>query len=153
MLELRNLAIQLQGEALFSPVNLIIDAGEVVTLMGPSGSGKSTILSAIAGDLDPAFLCAGDILLGSQSLHGVPMERRHIGLLYQDDLLFPHMNVGENLGFALPQGLTRSARQERINEHLVLAGLHNYARRDVASLSGGQRARVSVLRTLLAEPQ
>lgn len=155
MLELNNLCLRLrqENEALFSPVNLTIDAGEIVTLMGPSGCGKSTLLSAIVGDLSPAFECSGDVLLDGQSVLGTPMEQRHIGLLYQDDLLFPHMNVGENLGFALPRGLRRSDRKARIHDHLALAGLDGYATRDVASLSGGQRARVSLLRTLLAEPR
>lgn len=153
MLELENIALRLRGDRLFAPVNLAVKPGELVTIMGPSGCGKSTLLSAIVGDLSPAFVCEGDVRLDGRSLLGVPMERRHIGLLYQDDLLFPHMNVAENLGFALPSGIGRQQRESVIAEHLARAGLSGYEQRDVARLSGGQRARVSLLRTLLAEPR
>lgn len=152
MLALNNLTVRRGDRALFPPVNLSIDADEVVTVMGPSGCGKSTLLSAIVGDLAPAFAMSGAVLLDGREMNQVPMEARHIGLLYQDDLLFPHMNVGENLAFALPRGLSADERDARIEDHLALAGLAGYGRRDVASLSGGQRARVSLLRTLLAEP-
>lgn len=152
MLELNHLIIKRDEHPLFPPVNLTVDADEVVTVMGPSGCGKSTLLSAIVGDLAPAFVMSGSVLLDGREMNQIPMEARHIGLLYQDDLLFPHMNVGENLAFALPQGLAAKERDARIQDHLALAGLAGYGNRDVASLSGGQRARVSLLRTLLAEP-
>ncbi len=153
MLELENISLRLRQDRLFAPVNLTVAAGELVTIMGPSGCGKSTLLSAIVGDLPPAFTCEGDVRLDGRSLLQIPMEQRQIGLLYQDDLLFPHMNVAENLGFALPSGLDRKQRASAIAEHLGRAGLSGYEQRDVARLSGGQRARISLLRTLMAEPR
>lgn len=153
MLSLCDVTVYQDNQALFPPVNLTVGAGERVTLMGPSGCGKSTLLSVIVGDLAPAFRSQGEVLLDGQSLEGVATERRHIGLLYQEDLLFPHMNVGENLAFALPRGVGAAERRRRIADHLALAGMPDAAERDVASLSGGQRARVSLLRTLLAEPR
>ncbi len=152
ILELQDVTVSLEGRPLFDPVSLTVEPGSVTTVMGPSGCGKSTLLAAIVGDLNPAFDLQGDVLLDGRSLLRVPMEKRHVGLLYQDDLLFPHMNVGQNLGFALPGSMPRRDRTARIDEYLALAGLEGYARRDVASLSGGQRARVSLLRTLMAEP-
>lgn len=152
ILELQDITVRLQGAPLFAPVNLRVEPGSVTTVMGPSGCGKSTLLAAVVGDLNPIFSLEGDILLDGRSLRPLPMEKRHVGLLYQDDLLFPHMNVGQNLGFALPDRMPRAERLVRIEEYLALAGLDGYARRDVASLSGGQRARVSLLRTLMAAP-
>ncbi|WP_370529855.1 ATP-binding cassette domain-containing protein [Salinispirillum sp. LH 10-3-1] len=153
MLILENLHIKQGAEALFPPVTLSVQPREVVTLMGPSGCGKSTLLAAIVGDLAPAFTYTGVIKLHEHALDSLPMEQRHVGLLYQDDLLFPHMSVAENLLFALPTGLSRQEQQARIVAALSEASLEGYGDRDVASLSGGQRARVSLLRTLLAEPQ
>ena len=152
MLSLRDLTIYQGDTPLFPPVNLTVGAGERITLMGPSGCGKSTLLSVIVGDLAPVFRWQGSVMLDGRSLEGVPTERRQIGLLYQDDLLFPHMNVAENLAFALPRGVSAEDRKARIEEHLALAGMPDAGPRDVASLSGGQRARISLLRTLLAEP-
>ncbi|MFY0665824.1 MAG: ATP-binding cassette domain-containing protein [Natronospirillum sp.] len=152
VLTLNNLHIEQNLKPLFPPVTLTVQAREVVTLMGPSGCGKSTLLAAVVGDLAPAFRYTGQIELNGQQLDGLPMEQRHVGLLYQDDLLFPHMSVAENLLFALPAGLSRLEQQARIATALNEAGLDDYGSRDVASLSGGQRARISLLRTLLAEP-
>jgi putative thiamine transport system ATP-binding protein len=89
---------------------LDIAAGEIVTLMGPSGSGKSSLLSFIGGDLSEAFTATGDIILNDKRLNDVPSEKRRVGRLFQDDLLFPHMTVGENLLFATP----RAPQAERI---------------------------------------
>ncbi|MCH8552156.1 MAG: ATP-binding cassette domain-containing protein [Natronospirillum sp.] len=153
VLELDRVTVSINNTPLFDPVTLRVEPGQVTTVMGPSGCGKSTLLAAIVGDLNPVFSLQGDVRLDDQSVLTLPMQRRRIGLLYQDDLLFPHMNVGQNLGFALASSLPRRERLARVEEYLALAGLEGYAERDVASLSGGQRARVSLLRTLMAEPR
>lgn len=153
MLTLEHLQITRHGHSLFPPITLQVQNKEVVTLMGPSGSGKSTLLAAIVGDLAPAFHCNGRITLNNRELNEQPMEQRHIGLLYQDDLLFPHMSVAENLLFALPAGMSRAEQRTQIEAALSEAGLPEFGHRDVASLSGGQRSRISLLRTLLAQPQ
>lgn len=152
-LKLAGLSVTLERQPLFPPVNLEVPAGTLVTVMGPSGCGKSTLLSVLVGDLDPAFRYQGEVWLNGVRVTGRPVTDRHIGLLYQDDLLFPHMNVGQNLGFGLPPGLSRTVRRERVRDYLERAGLAGFEMRDVAELSGGQRARVSLLRTLLAEPR
>lgn len=134
-------------------LTLSIKAGEVATIMGPSGSGKSTALAAITGTLAPEFTRTGRILLNGKDISEEPTRRRGIGLMFQDPVLFPHLSVGGNLAFALPAHVRgRAARQARIEEALASAGLKGHADRDPATLSGGQKARVALLRTLLAEP-
>jgi putative thiamine transport system ATP-binding protein len=87
-------------------------------------------------------------------LDAEPPERRRLGILFQDDLLFPHLSIGGNLAFALPAAIKgREARRQRIDAALRDAGLEGFSGRDPATLSGGQRARVALLRTLLAEPR
>jgi putative thiamine transport system ATP-binding protein len=81
------------------------------------------------------------------------MEKRRIGILFQDDLLFPHLDVFGNMAFGLPSRLTRDQKQQKIASALAMADLDGFENRDIATLSGGQKARVSLLRALLAEPQ
>ncbi len=126
-------------------------AGQIVTLMGPSGCGKSSILAAIVGTLGVGLHFEGDIQLGGQSIAALPCAQRHIGMLFQDDLLFAHMSVRENLLFAVPAGPT-AQRMAAVNAALDELGLADIAHRSPTTLSGGQRARVSLLRTLLAKP-
>lgn len=152
-IRLSQVSISLAGARLFGPLSLTVPPGGVATVMGPSGSGKSTLLSAICGTLEPAFSLDGAIGLNGRSLDGVPAEARRTGILFQDDLLFPHLSVGDNLAFGLPPGLARAERKTRIEAALGDAGLAGFAARDPATLSGGQRARVACLRALLAEPE
>ena len=152
-LHLDAIRIRLGERRLLGPLDAHIEPGECLTVMGPSGCGKSTLLAFLAGTLDPAFVANGRVCLGERDLSGLPPERRRIGILFQDDLLFPHLSVGGNLGFALPAAVKgRAARRQRIEQALADAGLAGFADRDPATLSGGQRARVAVMRTLIAEP-
>jgi putative thiamine transport system ATP-binding protein len=121
--------------------------------MGPSGCGKSTLLAAICGTLEPGFNFSGTISLNNRLLNDVPMEERRIGILFQDDLLFPHLDVYGNMAFGLPAKLNRRKKRERVHQSLEAAGLEGFENRDIATLSGGQKARVSLLRSLLAEPE
>lgn len=142
------------GAPLFAPLSLSISEGEVLTVMGPSGAGKSTLLDAIGGHLAPAFSLQGGVLLHGEDITPLPAERRGIGLMFQDALLFPHLSVGDNLAFGLPARLRgRNARRERVETALEQAGLAGFANRDPATLSGGQRARAALMRTLIAEPR
>lgn len=152
-LEIRKLSIALQGNALIEQLDLKIPAGETVCLMGSSGSGKSTLLSWICGMLDPAFAAQGELWLSGNRIDELPCEKRKVGLLFQDALLFPHLNVGENLVFGIPEHVSKPGRKARAEEALEKAGLAGYYQQDPATLSGGQRARVSLMRTLLAEPR
>jgi putative thiamine transport system ATP-binding protein len=151
-LELDNLHIQKQGTSLFDPMTLVIAPGEIATIMGPSGCGKSTLLSAVSGNLDPAFTLTGTVRLNGREITSLPMEDRNIGLLFQDDLLFPHMDIGANLAFALRESISGPERRVLVGRALESAGLEGFEKRDPSSLSGGQKARVSLLRSLLARP-
>lgn len=153
-LVLEDVIIALGGAALIDGLTLIVAPGEIVTVMGPSGSGKSTLLNHICGTLAPAFTASGRVSLNGRDLRPLPTERRHVGLLFQDDLLFPHMSVAGNLAFGLNgQVRSRTERAQVIAHALQSAGLAGYERRDPATLSGGERARVAVLRVLLSEPR
>src|SRR5262245_32635487 len=99
MLELRHVAIVRQGRRLFAPLTCRVEPGRPVTIMGPSGSGKSSLLAWLTGVLPPGLEGEGDVLLGETSILGLPAHRRGLGILFQDDLLFPHMSVAENLAF------------------------------------------------------
>jgi putative thiamine transport system ATP-binding protein len=152
---LRLEAVQLAvgGRALFAPLSATVVPGHCLTVMGPSGCGKSSLLGFMAGTLDAAFESRGEVFVGPLALAPLPPERRRLGMLFQDDLLFPHLSVGGNLGFALPAAVRRAPeRSARIDAALADAGLAGFAARDPATLSGGQRARVALMRTLLAEP-
>lgn len=153
-LRVEGLVIGLAGRVLLGPLDLRVAPGQNLSVMGPSGCGKSTLLNWLAGTLAPAFEASGRLWLDGRALDGLAPERRRVGILFQDDLLFPHMSVGANLGFALPAAVRpRTLRQQRIDAALDEAGLAGFADRDPATLSGGQRARVALMRTLLAEPQ
>lgn len=151
-LTLRNLRIS-RGSDLLLAVDFNIPPGEILTVMGPSGVGKSTLLSAISGHLAPPFSLAGQITLNGRDLGRLLPATRRIGILFQDHLLFPHLSVGGNLAFALPPGGGRAARRARVEQSLSEIGLAGFFDRDPASLSGGQKARVALMRMLLAEPQ
>jgi putative thiamine transport system ATP-binding protein len=151
-LRLDGLSISLAGWQLVAPFSLAIDAGETVTLMGASGSGKSTLLSMIAGDLEAPFTATGSVSLDGALLDGLPPERRRIGRLFQDDLLFPHLSVAENLLFGMPRG-PRAARLAKVEAALAEAELSGFGDRPPHTLSGGQRARVALMRALVAEPK
>jgi putative thiamine transport system ATP-binding protein len=151
-LELNDLQIRL-GDQLLVRVTARIAPGEVLTVMGPSGSGKSTLLAALTGTLSSAFRMTGRILLQGRDITDLPPQDRRIGLLFQDDLLFPHLTVAGNLAFALPASLRpRAARLARIDAALTQMDLQGFGPRDPATLSGGQRARVALARCLLSDP-
>lgn len=153
MLELQSIQIFNHSDSLFPPLSIQIKPGEIASIMGPSGCGKSTLLSAICGNLDEVFQLSGEILLNQESVLDISMEKRRIGILFQDDLLFPHMSISENLAFGLSPGIPKKKKQERIETALSSAGLSGFGPRDPATLSGGQRARISLIRSLLAEPE
>jgi putative thiamine transport system ATP-binding protein len=89
------------GEVRLMALDCTVGPGEVLTVMGPSGSGKSTLLAAITGTLEPVFTMTGRIRLDGRDLAGLPTEARQIGILFQDEYLFPHLSVGANLAFGL----------------------------------------------------
>jgi putative thiamine transport system ATP-binding protein len=152
-LAVESAAIDLAGRRLLGPISLQVRGGQVTTLMGPSGSGKSSLLAFLTGTLPPGFTAHGRVLLDGRDVTALPPEDRRIGILFQDDLLFPHLSVADNLAFGLPPGLSRGERRRRVEAALTEAELTGLGDRDPATLSGGQRARVALMRTLLAEPR
>jgi putative thiamine transport system ATP-binding protein len=151
---LTRVRIVLNGIELIPETSFTVRPGEVVTIMGPSGSGKSSLLAYLCGTLPRAFQAAGEIWINGVDVTRLPIEERQIGILFQDDLLFPHMTVGENLLFAIPRSVrSRRERRELMRQALAEADLAGYEERDPATLSGGQRARVALMRTLLARPR
>ena len=156
MLHTSALTLFLDGAPLLTLPPLRVAPGEVLTLMGPSGCGKSSLLAALAGVLPPGgpIRLAGDILLGAHRLTPLPPQERGVGILFQDDLLFAHLTVAENLMFGMPAHLKgMAARQTRAREALAEVGLEAQVDKLPGALSGGQKARVSLLRALLAEPR
>jgi putative thiamine transport system ATP-binding protein len=133
-------------------LKLEVSAGQIHTLMGDSGSGKSSLLAAICGTLDAAMHFEGSVQLNGLSLDPLPTQARRVGILFQDDLLFPHMTVRENLLFAVPRG-EAVAREALVAQALRDVEMADYLHADPATLSGGQRARVALSRALLAQPQ
>ncbi|MBU0797329.1 MAG: ATP-binding cassette domain-containing protein, partial [Alphaproteobacteria bacterium] len=123
-LRLCGVRLWLQDAPLIERLDLALGAGEVATLMGPSGVGKSSLLAFLCGTLDPAFRAEGQVLIEDRDVTSLAPEHRRIGILFQDDLLFPHLSVGGNLGFGLPASLRdRAARRARIDEALVEADM------------------------------
>jgi len=131
-----------------------VEPGQTLTLMGPSGSGKSTLLDFLCGTLAPPFSAEGRVLLDGTDITSLPPERRQLGILFQDALLFPHLSVAGNLLVALPSRRGGGAeRRAKVAAALAEAGLEGFGGRDPATLSGGQQARVALMRTLLADPR
>lgn len=150
--------LQIGNRCLIQNLQIECPAGTVTTLMGASGSGKSSLLAAVAGTLTPNSIFDGEVLLSGVRIDQFPPQIRHVGILFQDDLLFAHMNVLENLLFAVPRTAGATKRQHREQAtHFALqalsdAELDRFSQSNPATLSGGQRARVSLLRALMAEP-
>ncbi|MFP4451604.1 MAG: ATP-binding cassette domain-containing protein [Rhodosalinus sp.] len=152
-LRLEGLRITRGGAPLLA-LDLGVRPGEVASVMGPSGAGKSTLLAAVMGTLGPPFALAGRVRLDGRDVTALPPARRGIGILFQDDLLFPHLSVGDNLAFGLSRRVRgRAARRAAVEAALDEAGLAGMAQRDPATLSGGERKRAALMRTLLADPR
>ena len=153
MIILNNISIHL-GQRQLITLSATIPQGDVLTVMGPSGSGKSTLLAFIGGFLDPAFVATGLVFIDGSDVTQTPANLRHAGILFQDPLLFPHMSVGGNLLFAIPAEVKgKAARVALANaalEDMELGGCFDH---DPATLSGGQKARVALARTLLSRPK
>ena len=157
MLSVTDLYIKLDDKYLIDPnskLSFEVADGEVLSIMGPSGSGKSTLLNWLIGALPESFDAHGELYLNNKSLNILTTQQRKIGILFQSDMLFPHLSVGANLSFALPSSKgNKIERRLLIEKELADAGMEGFYSHDPATLSGGQRARVSALQTLLAEPK
>jgi len=132
-------------------VSIRFDDGEFYGLLGPSGSGKTTLLRAIAGFIFPD---SGSVVIGGESVERVPVEKRGIGMVFQNYALFPNMSVADNIGFGLKVRHRPSAEiDKRVREALELVQLGDLGRRRPHQLSGGQRQRVALARAIVTEPR
>jgi thiamine transport system ATP-binding protein len=146
-----DVTVRFGDRVVLDSVDLDVAASEVVALLGPSGSGKSTLLRVIAG-IVPAD--RGQVVLDGVDVTRMPTHRRSVGMVFQDEQLFPHMDVAANIGFGLRMaGVDRRARDDRVGELLDVVGLTGFGRRHVDGLSGGERKRVALARSLAPRPK
>lgn len=150
-IELKNISKTFENKEVLKNINLIINEGEMVSLLGPSGCGKTTTLKIIAG-LFP--MDCGDIFFGGKSIVDIPVEKRGAVIVFQDYLLFPHMTVQENIAFGLKMAkVKKDKRIARVNEMIELVQLEGHEKKYPRELSGGQRQRVAIARALAIEPK
>ena len=150
-LEVRDVTVRFDAITVLDAASLSVRSGEVVALVGPSGSGKSTLLRVVAGLVRPD---AGHVLLDGEDVTSLPTHRRGVGMVFQDEQLFPHRDVAANVGFGLRMaGVPGPERTERVRELLTLVGLAGFERRSVRDLSGGEAKRVAVARSLAPRPR
>lgn len=149
---LERVALSVGSRYLIRDLNMHIRPGECAAILGRSGAGKSSLLAWITGTLPPELKASGNLCINGRDLGSLPPEKRRIGILFQDSLLFPHLSVGQNLAFAIPASLPRKHRAELIRQALEDAGLPGYEHHDPATLSGGEKARVALMRMLLSRP-
>jgi thiamine transport system ATP-binding protein len=150
MLSVADVCVAFDGRPVLDHVSFEVATGEVVALLGPSGSGKTTLLRVIAGLQQPD---RGTVSIDGRSFDGVAAHRRNIGLVFQDEQLFPHLDVRGNVAFGLRMaGRSRHEQAARVDELLALVGLPGFGARRVTSLSGGEAKRVALARSLAPAP-
>jgi thiamine transport system ATP-binding protein len=150
MLEARDIVVQFGERAVLDGISLRVTDGEVLALLGASGAGKSTLLRVLAGLLVPD---RGTVWLDGRDVSDVPAHRRRIGLMFQDEQLFPHLTVEQNVAFGLRMQRTpRGEIAQRVRAMLELVGMPGFGQRHVAKLSGGEAKRVALARALAPEP-
>ncbi|MCU0603823.1 MAG: ABC transporter ATP-binding protein [Desulfobacterales bacterium] len=150
VLQLDDLTIAFGAEIVLRGLHLDVAEGELVSLLGPSGAGKTSVLKAVAGLLAPA---GGDIRIDGRSVRGLPPEKRSAVMVFQKPLLFPFMNVAQNVGFGLRmQAVGADEARERIRDILALTRLTGLEARRVHEISGGQQQRVALARALVLKP-
>ena len=145
-LSCENLELELDKKKILKDISLEVRSGEILALLGESGCGKSSLLKAMLG-LYP--LSQGKIFFQGKEIQNLPSHKRGISVVFQDLRLFPHLNVGENVGFSLElQKVPKAERKKRVEELLKLVQLEGYSDRRIDSLSGGQMQRVAIARAL-----
>ncbi len=151
IVQLINVAKSFDGEIILDHINLDVYEKEFITLLGPSGCGKTTTLRIIAGFVTPD---TGDVLFEDARINDVPPHKRHVNTVFQKYALFPHLNVYENIAFALR--LKKVKEEEiynRVEEMLAMVNLRGFEKKDVNLLSGGQQQRVAIARALINKPK
>lgn len=148
-LEVRGLTVSFGDVRTLCCVDLVVEEGEIVTLVGRNGSGKTTLLRAICGlqEID-----SGEVLVNGNEVTDISTSRRGIGMIFQQPLLMPQLDVGGNLALGISREVPRSEVKGIIENALSDLGLKGYERRRVDTLSGGESQRIAVMRAMLAEP-
>lgn len=137
--------------ALLEPISLTVAPGETLAIVGPSGCGKSTLLSTIAGVIPEL---AGTLFLNGRNLHGVPIQKRSIGVVFQEPLLFSHLSLIDNIAYGLRASrISRTKARARAEELLDWVGLSAVKNNKTWEISGGQAGRVALARALAPNPQ
>ncbi|TPH18470.1 ABC transporter ATP-binding protein [Litorilituus lipolyticus] len=153
LLEINQLSVKLQSKLILQQLDLNLSAGEILGLVGASGCGKTTLLNAIAGFAKP---CAGSIQLDnrliSDSEQFIPAQDRHVGMIFQDYALFPHLSVKQNIAFGISD-YSLSEQEARIDSLLALLKLSEHKDKYIHQLSGGQQQRVAIARALAPQPK
>ena len=155
MLELINISMKWTSskeKPFIENLNIKVNNGKILTIFGSSGIGKSSLINVIAGVSENNLLFTGEIILNNKKITNILPEKRKIGLLLQDGVLFPHLNVEQNLIFGIKKNLTNKEKYLLINEHLINANMEGFENRYPNTLSGGQKARIACLRAILSEP-
>ena len=153
LLDIQQLSVELQQKTILSELNLTLNEGDILGLVGASGCGKTTLLNAIAGFIEPQ---GGTITIAESEVaspnYFIPAQKRHVGMIFQDYALFPHLTVRQNIAFGLTE-LSKIVQQERIDNLLDLLKLTDFDYKYPHQLSGGQQQRVAIARTLATQPK
>jgi spermidine/putrescine transport system ATP-binding protein len=151
LIDIINVSKEIAGTVILKEINLFVRKNEFVTLLGPSGCGKTTTLRMIGGFESPT---KGELLFDGKSMLNVPIHKRNINTVFQKYALFPHMNIGENIGFGLKiKKVDKKDIDYKVESMLEIVNLKGFASRNINSLSGGQQQRVAIARALVNEPE
>ena len=151
MVSVNNFSVSFNDTKILEDINFDVQAGEIVTLLGQSGCGKTTILRSIAGlqREHDGNICIGDVCVSSKEVF---KKNREVGYIFQDYALFPHLNVEDNISFALDK-LSKSERKKRVDELLKQFDIESHRQKQIHQLSGGQQQRVAIARAMANKPK
>jgi len=150
MISIKNLKVNL-GDFLLQNINLDIEPGEYFIVLGPTGAGKTVLLESIAG-LYPVL--EGEVWIGDKEITDLSPEKREIGIVYQDQVLFPHLSVEKNIAFGLKmRKCPKNEAKAKIDAIVEVVGISHLLRRSPATLSGGEKQKVALARALVTEPK
>jgi len=153
LLTIQQLSVKLQDKVVLSELDLTLNEGDILGLVGASGCGKTTLLNAIAGFNKPS---EGQIVIDGHLLsdgeHSVPAEKRQVGMIFQDYALFPHLTVKENIAFGIAK-LSKAEQGQQVEQLLATLKLNDYGDSYIHQLSGGQQQRVAIARALAPKPK